>query len=116
MIPALVLPLAGYAMAVTVHAIWNAAAVWNDGSAFYSMYVMVMVPLFVALAVLALWQRRRERRIVAEHLPSSPPPDGSAGARCRGWPRCGRDAGGDAQHEPGAVAVRTTLSGSIRRP
>jgi RsiW-degrading membrane proteinase PrsW (M82 family) len=64
-----VLPVLGYAVAVALHALWNGAAVWNDGSAFFSIYLLVMVPLFAGMAMLALWQRRRERRIVTEQLP-----------------------------------------------
>ncbi|NDL59264.1 PrsW family intramembrane metalloprotease [Phytoactinopolyspora sp. XMNu-373] len=65
----LLLPALGYVVAVALHALWNGAAVWNDGSAFFSVYLMVMVPLFAGMAGLALWQRRRERRIIAEQLP-----------------------------------------------
>ncbi len=66
---AVLLPAAGYVVAVALHALWNGAAVWDDGSAFFSIYFLVMVPLFVGMVVLALWKRRRERRIVAEQLP-----------------------------------------------
>jgi RsiW-degrading membrane proteinase PrsW (M82 family) len=108
MVVKLLLPLVGYAVAVSLHAVWNAAAVWNDGSAFYTMYVMVMVPLFLAMIVLALWQRRRERRIVAEHLPrfaaagwigwDEVPWLASMRARRR-WRRAARARGGRRAHE-----------------
>ncbi|NEE00051.1 PrsW family intramembrane metalloprotease [Phytoactinopolyspora halotolerans] len=65
----LIVPLLGYALAVALHALWNGAAVWDDGEAFFSIYALVMVPLFLGMIVLAAWQRRRERRIVQDYLP-----------------------------------------------
>lgn len=59
----------GYLAAVTLHALWNGSATVGDGTAFLGVYAFVMVPLFVAMAVLVLWQRRREQRTVADQLP-----------------------------------------------
>lgn len=63
-----VLPVLGYLLAVGLHALWNATALWDDGRDFLVFYVVFMVPLFAAMLGLALWQRRRERRIVADQL------------------------------------------------
>ncbi|WP_129666216.1 PrsW family intramembrane metalloprotease [Phytoactinopolyspora endophytica] len=68
-LPKLLFPVVGYLLAVTLHALWNGAAVWDDGGAFFSIYLMVMVPLFVGMIALALWQRHRERRTVVDFLP-----------------------------------------------
>jgi len=62
-------PLAGYLIAVLLHALWNGAAVSGLGG-FVLAYFLIMVPVFAALVVLALWARRREGRIVAENLPA----------------------------------------------
>ncbi|SDU76174.1 PrsW family intramembrane metalloprotease [Jiangella alkaliphila] len=63
-----VLPLVGYLLAAGLHALWNASALWDDGQGFVAVYVVVMVPLFAAMLSTALWQRRREQRVVAERL------------------------------------------------
>jgi RsiW-degrading membrane proteinase PrsW (M82 family) len=62
--------LAGYLVAVLLHAMWNGAAAVLGGTGFVQVYVVIMVPLFVALAVVVIWQRRREAKTVAEQLPS----------------------------------------------
>ncbi|TDD68744.1 PrsW family intramembrane metalloprotease [Jiangella aurantiaca] len=64
-----VLPLVGYLLAAGLHALWNASALWDDkGRGFIAVYVVVMVPLFGSMLGLALWQRRREQRVVAARL------------------------------------------------
>ncbi|WP_053206751.1 PrsW family intramembrane metalloprotease [Jiangella muralis] len=62
------LPLVGYLLAAGVHALWNASALWDDGQGFIAVYVVVMVPVFAAMLSIALWQRRREQRVVAARL------------------------------------------------
>lgn len=62
--------VAGYAVAVTVHGIWNGAATLGSGLDFFGVYFTIMVPIFVGTLLLVLWQRRREQRIVAGQLPS----------------------------------------------
>lgn len=64
----LVLPLIGYLLAAGLHALWNASALWDDGQGFIAVYVVVMVPLFAGMLGIALWQRRREQRVVAARL------------------------------------------------
>jgi RsiW-degrading membrane proteinase PrsW (M82 family) len=63
------LPIVGYLGAVLLHGLWNLSASLVDGSYFFAVYVVVMVPLFVAMAAVVVWQRRREQRIVATQLP-----------------------------------------------
>jgi protease PrsW len=65
-----VLVLLGYLLAVTLHALWNGSATFGDGGAFLGVYLYIMVPLFVAMVVLVVWQRRREQRTVREQLPA----------------------------------------------
>jgi protease PrsW len=59
----------GYLAAVVLHSLWNGSASLVGGSAFYGIYLYIMVPLFVAMIAIVVWQRRREQRIVAEQLP-----------------------------------------------
>lgn len=63
------LPIAGYLGAVLLHALWNAAAVLGGASTFLNVYFLVMVPIFVGVLLLVLWQRRREQRVIAAALP-----------------------------------------------
>jgi RsiW-degrading membrane proteinase PrsW (M82 family) len=53
-------PLAGYALAVTAHAVWNGSAFFGGGQYFVLTYVVMMVPAFLMLAGFATWARRRE--------------------------------------------------------
>lgn len=64
-----VAPLLGLVPAVGLHALWNASATRDGGAAFIPIYIAVMVPVFLGVFGIALWQRRRERRIVATYLP-----------------------------------------------
>lgn len=61
--------LAGFLVAVVLHALWNGSATLFGGVVFLGVYAFVMVPLFVAMIGLVVWQRRREQRIVAAQLP-----------------------------------------------
>lgn len=60
-------PVAGYLVAVLLHGAWNWSA--SSGLAgFASAYVLLQVPVFIAFGSLALLARRREGRLVAQHL------------------------------------------------
>jgi protease PrsW len=61
--------LIGYAGAVTLHALWNGSATFGGGTAFAGVYLYIMVPLFLAVTLLVIWQRRREQRTVRAELP-----------------------------------------------
>jgi RsiW-degrading membrane proteinase PrsW (M82 family) len=60
-------PLVGWFVAVMLHALWNLGAVAGLRG-FLSAYVVVQVPVFVLAVTFALWARRRESRLIAEHL------------------------------------------------
>ncbi|WP_285488468.1 PrsW family intramembrane metalloprotease [Amycolatopsis taiwanensis] len=62
-------PLGGYLAAVLLHALWNGAATLGGAQAFLNVYFLIMVPIFIAVALLVLLQRRREQRIIAAALP-----------------------------------------------
>ncbi|WP_020669747.1 PrsW family intramembrane metalloprotease [Amycolatopsis nigrescens] len=62
-------PLAGYLGAVALHALWNGAATLGGAQTFLNVYFLIMVPMFIGVLMLVLWQRRREQRIVAAALP-----------------------------------------------
>jgi RsiW-degrading membrane proteinase PrsW (M82 family) len=61
--------LVGYLFAVFLHALWNGSATFGDGAAFLGVYLYIMVPLFIAVTLLVVWQRRREQRTVRNQLP-----------------------------------------------
>jgi RsiW-degrading membrane proteinase PrsW (M82 family) len=61
-------PLGGYVLAVLAHALWNGSTLLAGGAGFLGVYVLVMVPVFVLLVVLAIWARSRESRILTAAL------------------------------------------------
>jgi len=62
-------PLAGYLVAVLLHALWNGSAALGGGEGFLAVYVFIMVPLFAGMITFVVLQRRREQRVVAAALP-----------------------------------------------
>lgn len=69
-------PFLGYLGGVLLHGLWNGSTLLLDGIGFIVVYVLVMVPVFVALILVVIWQRKREQRIVATQL---------AGMVAAGW-------------------------------
>ncbi|MGX7825691.1 PrsW family intramembrane metalloprotease [Actinokineospora sp. 24-640] len=63
-------PLGGYLAAVVLHAAWNGAATLGGGTAFLTVYFLVMVPMFAAAVWFMVWHRRREQRVIAAALPA----------------------------------------------
>ena len=61
-------PFAGYLLAVTAHACWNASAFLGGGRGFVVTYVCAMVPAFLLLAGFAVWARRREGLMLTRSL------------------------------------------------
>ncbi len=61
--------LGGYAVAVLLHALWNSSAALFGGNGFLGVYGLVMLPLFIAMVTVVIFQRRREQRIVIDQLP-----------------------------------------------
>jgi RsiW-degrading membrane proteinase PrsW (M82 family) len=65
--PRVLLPLAGFALAVALHALWNLSALSGlDG--FLGVYLVVQVPIFAGCVWLAVLARRREGVLIARHL------------------------------------------------
>jgi RsiW-degrading membrane proteinase PrsW (M82 family) len=60
-------PVLGWLCAVALHAVWNLSAVAGLRG-FVSAYVAVQVPIFVLAVCFALWARRREGRLIEQHL------------------------------------------------
>ncbi len=60
-------PLAGWGVAVGLHALWNATA--SQGlQGFVGTYVVLQLPIFVAAVALAVAARSREGRVLRRHL------------------------------------------------
>jgi RsiW-degrading membrane proteinase PrsW (M82 family) len=60
-------PIAGWCVAVALHSAWNLSA--SSGlRGFVSVYVVVQLPLFAAVAALAVVARQREGRLIGRHL------------------------------------------------
>ncbi len=57
--------LGGYACAVLLHAIWNLSA---SAGTYMRVYVLFQVPVFIGFIVLLVMLRRRETRLVRQHL------------------------------------------------
>ncbi|GAA1200061.1 PrsW family intramembrane metalloprotease [Prauserella alba] len=64
------LPVVSYFGAVSLHALWNAAATLGGARTFLNVYFLIMAPLFIGVGLIVVWQRRREQRIVAGALPA----------------------------------------------
>jgi RsiW-degrading membrane proteinase PrsW (M82 family) len=60
-------PLLGYFLAVVAHATWNTSTVYGFDS-FVGVYLLLMVPAFVAITSFAVWSRRYERRMLTAAL------------------------------------------------
>lgn len=62
-----VAPVLGLLFAMSLHALWNLSAVAGiDG--FWTSYLLLQVPVFLGAIVVVAWARRREGRLITEHL------------------------------------------------
>ncbi|MBV9821640.1 MAG: PrsW family intramembrane metalloprotease [Actinobacteria bacterium] len=61
-------PLAGYLAAVALHALWNGSLTFGFGG-YLLVYVVIMIPAFVGVILIARYHRRRERDVVRRQLP-----------------------------------------------
>ncbi len=61
--------ITGFVGAMLLHAAWNVSPGLGGGMGFLVGYVLIGVPLFAGAVVLAIMSRRRERQLVAKHLP-----------------------------------------------
>jgi protease PrsW len=59
-------PVSGWMVAVLLHGLWNFSA--SLGMTFFLLFAVVQVPLFVGFLVMAVLARRREGRLITEHL------------------------------------------------
>ncbi|HVF54677.1 MAG TPA: PrsW family intramembrane metalloprotease [Pyrinomonadaceae bacterium] len=68
----IIMPFAGFALAVLLHGAWNASAFFSgkfqSGAYVLLMYFVVMVPVFIAVLLSVVLALRREGRILREHL------------------------------------------------
>ncbi len=60
-------PLLGLLVAVVLHGLWNLSAVAGLRG-FIGLYVVVQIPIFAGAVAFAIWARRREARLIAQHL------------------------------------------------
>jgi protease PrsW len=58
----------GYISAVIMHGLWNASSLLG-AQAYFLVYLLWMVPIFVLAVRLSVASRRREQRVVADKLP-----------------------------------------------
>lgn len=59
-------PIGGLAAAMLLHSLWNLSA--SAGAAFFAAYVLIMIPAFLAVIVIAIFSLRREANVIREHL------------------------------------------------
>jgi protease PrsW len=117
-------PIGGYLGSVGLHALWNGSAAVAGGLGFILVYFVIMVPLFIGMVVLVVWQRRREQRVVAAELPGfaaagwiapSEVPLLSSLAGRRGWRRAvRRHAGSEASKAVAAYQATVTELAFLR--
>ncbi len=60
-------PVAGFVVAVALHAAWNLSAL-SGLSGFLGLYLVVQVPIFAVFVGVAVAARRREGALIARHL------------------------------------------------
>ena len=61
-------PIVGLLMAIFMHSLWNASAVFGGGGVFIITYVLVMVPAFFIMLIVISLALRREGQVVREFL------------------------------------------------
>ncbi|MDF2146227.1 PrsW family intramembrane metalloprotease [Knoellia sp. p5-6-4] len=60
-------PLAGFALAVLLHGIWNLAAI-SGGQGLVAVFLLVEIPIFLSFIGLVVWARAREGRLIGRFL------------------------------------------------
>ncbi|HEX3732686.1 MAG TPA: PrsW family intramembrane metalloprotease [Mycobacteriales bacterium] len=62
-------PIGGLLLAILLHGTWNALATRQNLLLLGVGYLLIMIPLFIGLIVLAVWLRNKESRLVDTMLP-----------------------------------------------
>ena len=62
------MPFVGLLMAIFMHSIWNASAVFGGGGVFVLTYIVVMVPSFLIILIVIMMSLRREGQVVRQFL------------------------------------------------
>lgn len=62
-----VVPILGLVVAVLLHGLWNLSAVAGM-QGFWASYLLLQMPIFLGAIGVVVWARRREARLIAEHL------------------------------------------------
>ena len=65
-------PLVGLAVAMALHSLWNTSA---GSGLFFGVYLLIMVPIFLALGVVVWFALRREGRVIQQQLTGLLPPN-----------------------------------------
>jgi protease PrsW len=110
-----VAPVAGLLAAMALHSLWNTSA---GSGLFLGVYVLIMLPIFLAIGVVVVLALRREGAVIRRHL-GGVLPDGEAAALAslrerRRWRREARRRGGrpakkameDLQHAAAELAFQ----------
>lgn len=61
-------PIIGLLMAIFMHSLWNASAVFGGGGVFIVIYILVMVPAFFIMLIVISLALRREGQVVRDFL------------------------------------------------
>ena len=61
-------PIIGLLMAIFMHSLWNASAVFGGGGVFIIIYILVMVPAFFIMLIVISLALRREGQVVRDYL------------------------------------------------
>ncbi len=64
----IIMPLVGYACAVTLHAIWNGMSFLGGGGGFIIGYIVLEIPFFLLFVGFTLYVMRRQNKILKEML------------------------------------------------
>lgn len=64
----IVAPVAGFGLAILMHATWNGSAVFGGGLGFFVTYFIVMGPALIVTLMVIHFQLKREGRIVQQYL------------------------------------------------
>src|SRR5215217_6269723 len=64
----IIAPIIGLLLAIFMHSLWNASAVFGGGGVFIIIYIMVMVPAFFIMLIVISLALRREGQVVREFL------------------------------------------------